>query len=82
MRARASCLADAAVLDEPLHSRLEVGVHDHDQREQRRHPRLDQQRDVLDDHGVLGRRGDQLGAPVRHQRVHDAVERLPACPRR
>ena len=35
---------------------------------------LHQQRDVLDDHGILGGGCDQLRPATGHQRVHDAVE--------
>ena len=74
IRARASSSLKPAVLDESPDAKILVGVHDDDQREHRRHLGLDQQRDVLDDHGILGGGRDQLGAPVRDQRVHDAVE--------
>ena len=36
----------------------------YDQREQRRHPGLDEQRDVLDDHRVVSGRSDQFGPPA------------------
>jgi hypothetical protein len=63
-------------LDQPLDPGLLIGVDDHHEREHRRHPGLDEQRDVLDHHRILGDGGDDLLTPARHQRVHDAVEEL------
>ena len=47
-------LGHPALLDEPRTRSSDVGVHDDDQREDRRHPALDEQRDVLHDDGVRG----------------------------
>ena len=67
-------LGESAVFDEPLHANLRVGVDDDDQREHRRHLGFDQQWDVLDDHRIVVGRRDELRPPVRHQRMHDAVQ--------
>ena len=56
----------AALLDQPSQPQLDVGVHDDDQREQRRHPGFHQQRNVFDDHRVLGHRRDDLRAALAH----------------
>ena len=63
------------MLHQPLQPLLRVRVHHRDEGEQRRHAAFDQQGDVFDDHLVLGHRGDDLGAPSRHQWVHDTVQR-------
>lgn len=70
-------LAEPAVFDQPLDPHLGIGVHDDDQREHRRHLGFDEQRNVLDDHRILPRGGDQLRAPSSHQWVNDAVQGLP-----
>ncbi len=69
-------LGHAAVLDQPSHPHFDVGVHDDHQREQRRHTGFHQQRDVLDDDGIVVHGGDELSAPLAHQRVNDPVELL------
>ena len=68
----------AALLHQPPHPHLDVRVHHDDQREQRRQTGFHQQRDVLDDDGIVGHRRDDLRSPPADQRVHDPVERL-AC---
>ena len=60
--------------DQPVQPHIRVGVHHHHQREQRSHLGFDQKRDVLDDHLIVGDRGDDLGTPRRDQRMHDRVE--------
>jgi hypothetical protein len=61
-------------LDQPLDPRLCVGGHHHDERERRRHPGFDEQRDVLDHDGVVGHGFDDLQPPLTDQRVHDGVQ--------
>ena len=73
---RASVRLVHPALDQPLDPGLLVGVDDDHERKHRRQPGLDEQRDVLDHHRVLGDGGDDLLTPARHQRVHDAVEEL------
>ena len=71
-------LAEPAVFDEAPHARFDVGMDNHHQRKHRRHLRFHQQRDVLDDHRVslvVARTFDQLRTPMRHKRMHDAVQR-------
>ena len=69
-------LGHAALLDQPSHPHLDVGVHHHDQREHRRHSGFHQQRNVFDDNRILGHRRDDLRAALAHQRVHDPVQLL------
>ena len=83
MRARASSSLKPRYSMSRVDAKLLVGVDDHHQREHRRHTGLDQQRDVLDDHGVLGGAAAiNSDAPLRHQRMHDPVQRLRASRRR
>ena len=49
--------------DQPVQPHVRIGVHHHDQREQRGHLGFDQQRNVFDDHLILRHRCDDLGAP-------------------
>ena len=66
----------AALLDQPSQPHFDVGVHDDHQREQRRHSRFHQQRNVFDHNGILGHRRDDLRAALAYQRVNDPVEPL------
>ena len=63
-----------AAADQPLDPHLDRGVHHDHQVEARRKAVLDQQRDVLYDHRLRRRLGDQLCRPGADQRVHDRVE--------
>ena len=63
IRARASASSIPRLISRSTRGLL-VGVDDHHEREHRRHPGLDEQRDVLDDHRIVGHRGDDLLAPL------------------
>ena len=65
-------------------TRVSVRVNDDhdDEWKHRRHTGLDEQRNVLDDHGIVGHRCDDLRATMRHQRMHDPIQAWRAVPRR
>ena len=51
-----------------------VRVDDHHQRKHGRHTGFHEQRNVLDDDGIVGRGGDHFRAAMRHQWMHDPIQ--------
>ena len=76
-RASISASAQTVALSQPLELRSRLDIDDHADVEVVLLPGLHEQRDDVDDHGVVGRAGLQFGRPAANGGVHDRLE-IPA----